>query len=173
MIEIVLRETYIYICIVEFSTCDRWEFESHSGEVYSIQHYAIKFFKDLRQVGGFLRILRFPPPIKLPRYNWNIVECGVKHHNPTLLQFVMDRHKIFTSVVMISRCSLFQMCNTIWMCERLDCTKCRQKRMQTVQHFKFRLFALYLLLLLPRRQLQCTSSSELTIRETIKEYDRT
>ena len=36
----------------------------------------------LRQVGGFLRILRFPPPIKLntPRYNWNIVESGVKHH---------------------------------------------------------------------------------------------
>jgi hypothetical protein len=24
------------------------------GEVYSIQHYAIKFISDLRQVGGFL-----------------------------------------------------------------------------------------------------------------------
>ncbi len=35
------------------------------GEVYSIQHYVIKFVSDLRQVGGFLRILRFPPPIKL------------------------------------------------------------------------------------------------------------
>ena len=35
------------------------------GEVYSIQHYVIKFVRDLRQVGGFLRILRFPPPIKL------------------------------------------------------------------------------------------------------------
>jgi hypothetical protein len=32
------------------------------GEVYSIQHYVIKFLSDLRQVGGFLR---FPPPIKL------------------------------------------------------------------------------------------------------------
>ena len=30
------------------------------GEVYSIQHYVIKFVRDLRQVGGFLRILRFP-----------------------------------------------------------------------------------------------------------------
>ena len=35
------------------------------GEVYSIQHYYMKFVSDLRQVGGFLRVLRFPPPIKL------------------------------------------------------------------------------------------------------------
>ena len=35
------------------------------GEVYSIQHYVIKFVSDLRQVGGFLRVLHFPPPIKL------------------------------------------------------------------------------------------------------------
>jgi len=35
------------------------------GEVYSIQHYVIKFVSDLRQVGRFLRMLRFPPPIKL------------------------------------------------------------------------------------------------------------
>ena len=35
------------------------------GEVYSIQHYMIKFVSDLQQVGGFLRVLRFPPPIKL------------------------------------------------------------------------------------------------------------
>jgi hypothetical protein len=34
-------------------------------EVYSIQHYVIKFVSDLRQVGGFLWVLRFPPPIKL------------------------------------------------------------------------------------------------------------
>jgi hypothetical protein len=31
----------------------------------SIQHYGIKFVSDLPQVGGFLRVLRFPPPIKL------------------------------------------------------------------------------------------------------------
>jgi len=37
-------------------------------EVYSIQHYVIKFVNDLRQVGGFLH-----------QYNWNIVESGVKH----------------------------------------------------------------------------------------------
>ena len=36
------------------------------GEVYSMQHYVfIKFVSDLRQVGGFLRVLQFPPPIYL------------------------------------------------------------------------------------------------------------
>ena len=35
------------------------------GEVSAIQPYVIKFFSDLRQVGGFLRILWFPPPIKV------------------------------------------------------------------------------------------------------------
>jgi len=37
---------------------------AHS-EVYSIQHYPIKFVSDLRQISGFLRVLQFPPPIKL------------------------------------------------------------------------------------------------------------
>ena len=32
------------------------------GEMYSIQHYVLKFVSDLPQVGGFLG---FPPPIKL------------------------------------------------------------------------------------------------------------
>ena len=35
------------------------------GEVYSIQHYVIKFVSDLRQVSDFLQLLRFPSPIKL------------------------------------------------------------------------------------------------------------
>jgi len=35
------------------------EFESHSDEVYSIQHYVIKFVRNLLQVGGFLRVLCF------------------------------------------------------------------------------------------------------------------
>ena len=49
------------------------EFESRSGELYSI-HYVIKFVSYLRQVGGFLRVLRFPPPILLLL----LPECG--HH---------------------------------------------------------------------------------------------
>jgi hypothetical protein len=35
------------------------------GDVYSIQYYVIKFVSDLLQAGGFLRVLRFPPPIWL------------------------------------------------------------------------------------------------------------
>jgi hypothetical protein len=42
-----------------------FELEMRSGEVYSIQHYVIKFVSDLWLVGGFIRVLRFPPPIKL------------------------------------------------------------------------------------------------------------
>jgi hypothetical protein len=30
------------------------EFKFHSGGVYSLQHYVIKFVGDLRQMGGFL-----------------------------------------------------------------------------------------------------------------------
>ena len=44
--------------------CHHWcEFESRSGR--GVQHYVIKFVSDLRQVGDFLRVIRFPPPIKL------------------------------------------------------------------------------------------------------------
>jgi hypothetical protein len=34
------------------------------AELYSIQHYVIKFVNALRQVGGFLQALRFSPTIK-------------------------------------------------------------------------------------------------------------
>ena len=43
----------------------RYEIESRSAEVYLIQHYVIKFVSDFWKVGGFLWLLRFPPPIKL------------------------------------------------------------------------------------------------------------
>ena len=35
------------------------------GEMYSIQHYVIKLVSDFQKVGGFLWVLRFPPPVKL------------------------------------------------------------------------------------------------------------
>ena len=35
------------------------------GELYSIQHYVIKFVSDLRQITSFLQVLWFPPPINL------------------------------------------------------------------------------------------------------------
>jgi hypothetical protein len=45
-------------------------FETDEYSYYTItfppyQHYVIKFVIDLRQVGGFLRVLPYPPPIKL------------------------------------------------------------------------------------------------------------
>ena len=36
-----------------------------NGEVYPIQYYVIKFVSDLEQIGSFLGVLWFPPPIKL------------------------------------------------------------------------------------------------------------
>ena len=41
--------------------CDD-DFQYHEQ---GVQHYVIKFVSDLRQVGGFLRVLQFPSPIKL------------------------------------------------------------------------------------------------------------
>ena len=35
------------------------------GEVYSMEHYVMKFVSDLRQVDGFLWVLWSPPPLKL------------------------------------------------------------------------------------------------------------
>jgi hypothetical protein len=37
---------------------------AHS-EVYSIQHYLIKFVSDMQYASGFLWVPRFPPTIKL------------------------------------------------------------------------------------------------------------
>ena len=68
--------TTFAISVYHHWSCD---FESRSGEVYLIQPYVINFVSDLRHVGGFLRALRFLPPIILtPRYSWNIVESDVK-----------------------------------------------------------------------------------------------
>ena len=49
------------------------EFESWSGR--DVQHYVIKLVSDLRQVDGFLHQWNWPP-----RYNLNIVESDIKHH---------------------------------------------------------------------------------------------
>ena len=35
------------------------------GEMYSIHHFVIKFVSDVRQVGGLLHVLGFPPLIIL------------------------------------------------------------------------------------------------------------
>ena len=64
-------------------------------EVHSIQHYVIKFVSDLRQVGSFLRVLRFPPPIKLTiTIKLNMVESGIKHHKPKKNVCYFVAHKL-------------------------------------------------------------------------------
>ena len=35
------------------------------GEAYLTELYVTKVDSDIRQIGGFLQVLRFPPPIKL------------------------------------------------------------------------------------------------------------
>jgi hypothetical protein len=56
---------YNYLCKQCLSPCTKVVNSNPvNGEVYSIQHYVTMFVNDLRQVGGFLRVLRFPPPIK-------------------------------------------------------------------------------------------------------------
>ena len=62
----------------------RCETESRSGEVYSVKPCVKRFVGDLWNVGG---ILQCPPhqwhwPL---RYNWNIVESGVKRYNRTVI----------------------------------------------------------------------------------------
>ena len=52
-------------CAIRAYHHESCEFEPVHGEVYLIQHYVIKFVSNLRQVDGFLQVLRFPPPIKL------------------------------------------------------------------------------------------------------------
>jgi hypothetical protein len=48
------------------------------------------FVSDLRQVGGFLRFLRFLHQYNWPpQYNWNIVESGIKHHNIQTLYIII------------------------------------------------------------------------------------
>ena len=67
------------------------EFESQSG--WGVQHYMIKFVSDLRQVSGFhgssgfLHQYNWPP-----RYNWNIVESGIKHHQTKSKQILNTCH---------------------------------------------------------------------------------
>ena len=53
--------TTTYAIIAYHHWC--YEFESRSGR--GVQHYVMKCVSELRQVGGFLWVLQFTPPIKL------------------------------------------------------------------------------------------------------------
>ena len=65
------------------------------GLVYSIQHYVIKFVNILRQFGGFHRILRCPPPIKLTaillRVALSTTTLTLIHSQDMIIYFIVSR----------------------------------------------------------------------------------
>jgi hypothetical protein len=56
-----------------------------------MQQYIIKFFIDLRQVGGCLRILRFPLPIKLTDTSFIVEKVALDTINLTLIDIKSTR----------------------------------------------------------------------------------
>jgi hypothetical protein len=69
------------------------------------QHYVIKFVSDLRQVGGFLRVFRLPPPI--------IFTNVLSHTRKAFIPNVILPKNIYSEcnafVTYYSECSTFQM----------------------------------------------------------------
>ena len=39
------------------------------GDIYSIEHYVVNFVSDLRQVSGFIWVVRFPFTNKIDRHD--------------------------------------------------------------------------------------------------------
>ena len=75
--------------------------ESQSGR--GVHHYVIKFVSILRQVGGFLRVLRFPPPIKLSatiyhQTNKKPKQSKIVTVSPNILKPIINTKNIFMSV---------------------------------------------------------------------------
>jgi hypothetical protein len=57
----------VFYCVIVIMHVAHVEFVSRSWR--GVQHYVIiKFVSDLPQIGGFLLVLWFPPPIKLAIY---------------------------------------------------------------------------------------------------------
>ena len=86
-------------------------FDSCSGR--GVQHYVIKFVSDLGQVAGFHRALCFLHQLNLPpRYNWNIVESGFKHHktNQPIIMYLQRNHNwVVAWLVLTSTLAVFQL----------------------------------------------------------------
>ena len=73
-----------------------------NGKMYSMPHYVIKFVSDLRQVCGFLPVLLL-----------NIVENGIKHHDPKLHFNSLDINFLWLSVVNSYNRSIYYPLNSI------------------------------------------------------------
>jgi hypothetical protein len=71
---------------------------STDDEVYSIQHYVIKFVNDLWQVGGFLWILWFPPQIKMNCHEITKILLNVSLNTITLTLFYWLKKKRYFTI---------------------------------------------------------------------------
>jgi len=60
-----IHTSSLNLVVIPFITTNAVSLNPAHDKVYSIRHYVIKFVSALQHVGGFLRVLRFPPPIKL------------------------------------------------------------------------------------------------------------
>ena len=69
----------------------------------------IKYVSDLWQVGCFLRVLQFPSLW----YNWNIVESGVKHHNPNLFYYDI-MNCVYSSMVTLRTLQAYGITRRVW-----------------------------------------------------------
>jgi hypothetical protein len=94
---------YNYLCNQYLSLLMLWVRISIRAS-RGVQHYVIKFVSDLRQVGDFLRVLRFPPPIaeislkvalntikkitnqlylaKVFKCSYSLIFCRIDHSSP-------------------------------------------------------------------------------------------
>jgi hypothetical protein len=82
------------------------------GEVYSIQHYVIKFVSDLKQVSGFLRVLLFPPPIKTDSHD--ITEILLKEELNTINQTMLCVHVLWTHSNIFFTFKLINLCSYLY-----------------------------------------------------------
>jgi hypothetical protein len=57
------------------------------------------------EVSDFLLVFQFPP-----RYNWNIVKSGFKHHNPTPNSVMNDESHLY--IISVTLCQF----DIIWLC---------------------------------------------------------
>ena len=70
------------------------------AHVYLIQQYVIKLLSEMRQVNGFLRVFRFPPPIKLTaKILLKVAINTITHPTPDLFVIVFSVFLVFAEFV--------------------------------------------------------------------------
>ena len=89
----IIKISYGYLCLKEIGLSFS---KLHYDEVYSIHQYVVRMFMDFSQDCCFRWFL---PQINWsPRYSWRIVEVGVKHHNPIIVEPYVSRIRCHTFV---------------------------------------------------------------------------